>query len=339
MLVLKLFQRSIEGMHLPGEQPRSIFANKGFPACIFVEAPSEATVKKLCEGVSYTNPLKVFPVDVLDAVRCLAPSRESYRPHPNSWVRMRKRGYSGDIAYILHVHAETQNVDVVLLPRIQYKVQADEGDPPTTPAAAPLNREKVKKGGETISTVSGRTGAATEYRFRKRRYDASGFWLLRGVESRHYYRAKAQPTLEELVAFSHCVSIPQESLRKHFRSLELRSLRSGTKVKVTLTPDDAKIGTIERVDLDIAYVRLHITEELTSVPVSCVRRHFSPGDRVRVSVGDSKGLVAWVVSVDETSYLVTLHTLETNVCSMLPLSLRHALTLLFRAKSPSPSIA
>lgn len=60
-----------------------------------------------------------------------------------------------------------QNVNVVLLPWIQYKVQANEGDLPTTPAAAPLNHKKDKKGGKTILTVLGQTGATIEYCFHK----------------------------------------------------------------------------------------------------------------------------------------------------------------------------
>jgi transcription elongation factor SPT5 len=96
----------------------SAYCNEQVHGFIYVEAMREALVKEALSGLRgvYQSKMKLVPVkEMVDTVTVL---RKAQAALVGSWARMRRGKYKGDIAQIINVDPNRNEIEVKLVPRV-----------------------------------------------------------------------------------------------------------------------------------------------------------------------------------------------------------------------------
>ena len=89
---------------------KSAFARSMAPGSIFVEASSISTVRDICDGfVGYRRRLTITPVNMDDAMMLLEHQPSDLMLREDSWVRIKRGAYAGDLAYLYYLDMTNLN--------------------------------------------------------------------------------------------------------------------------------------------------------------------------------------------------------------------------------------
>lgn len=222
----------------------------------------------------------------------------SYTPTNDTWVRLKRHPYRGDLAFVCDVDPLNLSAHLILIPRIDLspksalKGKRKRGSRPLQALFNPFAVAEVygQKSVEKRNNI---------FLFKGKTYRDG--WLDFSVEDANL--TEATPTREELLQFGTCPSIPHDVIKKHLDILSAQSLRPGDSVKITSGNSSgllAKVCECRGDEVDVLIQR-HIS---LTLPASALRRHFEIGDSVIVSLGDSSGSTGIVISVLETQVTI-----------------------------------
>ena len=98
---------------------RSAFACNCHPGRIFVKAASFNAANTIAQqfDVLKKSDVRVLPRE--EAHLCLLGGTQ-FTPSPNSWIRIRKGLYQGDVAYICYVDSSSLHINVAVIPCVNF---------------------------------------------------------------------------------------------------------------------------------------------------------------------------------------------------------------------------
>ena len=268
----------------------SVIGRVSLPGWIVIEASRICDVKAFCEGVNNIYAGDVHFINPDDGPRYLK-EPPSYTPVANSWVRLHRYPYRGDLAFIRSVQPSSLSATVIVIPRIDFNSLA-------------ANTGKRKRGHRPIQSLFDANKVAAAYGRESVQRRNPGVFIFKGDIYKDGYleleveslRAEATPSKEELLSFGFCPLIPLDFVKRNLDLLHSETLNSGDTVKVAKGALAGSLGRIHTVHQGEAEV-LTSTNTRVTLPVSVLRRNFEVGDNVIVAIGKEAGMTGLVVSV------------------------------------------
>lgn len=258
---------------------------------------------------------------------------------PGGWVRYKRGKYAGDLAQIVDLSENGEEVTLKVIPRIDLTPKdktlqvGSDGKKRRKGAGAPVsfrapqrffNPEEISKiyGSKEVSKRSGGTLIFRGDTFK------DGY-LEKDVKMAALVLENVQPTLDELTRFvGETAKGPDGASNLDFSLLSEAASKAAKNIlqpgdNVDIFEGDQKgiYGTIESISNDVVLIIPHVELDLvgTKVEVSArsVRKRFVPGDHVKVMTGantDETGLVV-NVSNDIVTFLSDLSRQHVTVFS------------------------
>ena len=319
------------------------FQRDSIKGYIYVEARSEAHVRTAINGLIgvYSGSAGgVFLVDIEEMPDLLKTKQKKVEIVPGSWVRIKRGKYAGDLAQIVDLSENGEDVALKFIPRIdltpkdEHLMTGSDGKKRKKGVATPLafrppqrffNPEEIGKiyGSKEVSKRQG------------------GILLFRNDTYKDGYCEKdiklsgltiedVQPTLDELTRFvgesgakgvdgeggldfSHIA----EAARKAAKSI----LQPGDHVEIYEGDQRGIHGKVDSISNDVVLITPHedlnLGDRKVEVQARSVRKHFKAGDHVKVMNGanaDETGLVVEVKN-DVVTFLSDLTMQEVTVFS------------------------
>lgn len=284
---------------------RSAIARNCHPGRIFVEAASFNTANSVARQFDVLNKSDVRVLPLEEAHLCLS-SGIRFTPSPDSWIRIRKGRYRGDIAYIRRVDSRSLHIDVIVVPRITYD-QGRKRKLGIRPQPQLLNAHDVqtKLGPGKIENRNGR------WYFQGQSYTGCGYFLLCDVDTAFYCQKPCFLTAAELNAFRDCKEIPPHIFIATAKQIASRTLRPGDRILIIGGDCIGLSGEICTITEDEADVYLPDQDLLYSLPLRDIQRNFKSGDNVEVVAGIHKGLKGFVMTCFDN--VLSLHDPDTKI--------------------------
>ncbi|KAN0111674.1 hypothetical protein V8E52_008235 [Russula decolorans] len=337
-LVFSLMRKSIdlEFSNRP-LQILSAFERDSLPGILYVEARSQKQVSEACNGLVGIYPsrgITLVPIDEMASLLLI--KKQETTVNPGNWVRIKRGKYQGDLAQVVDITENGEEVGLKFIPRIDLNPK-DE---------ATVDGKKRKKTGlgvpgsvrppqrffnyEEVVKVYGRKVISKRnqaYVFQNDTYK-DGFiekdFKLSGIVTENI-----NPTLEEITRFARGnqegegmenvvdLSLIAEAARK----AAIAVLQPGDHVEVFEGEQAGVHGTVESISLDTVTVNpvgaFDLEGQKIQVPARSVRKRFKAGDHVKVMSGknaDESGLVV-SVSGNIVTFLSDMSMQEVSVFS------------------------
>ncbi|XP_070016585.1 putative transcription elongation factor SPT5 homolog 1 [Nicotiana sylvestris] len=301
-----LMQKAID--RGPELQIRSVVALDHLQNYIYIEADKEAHVREACKGMRdiYTANVKLVPIkEMTDVLMVESKAVDLAR---DSLIRMKTGTYKGDLAMVVHVDDMDQKVIVKLIPRIDLRALANnfEGREVTKKKAVippprlmnidearvlniRVERKRDMRTGDYFDNIGSMS-------FR------DGF-LYKSVAMKSISTQNIHPTFDELERFRR----PGESGDGDMASLSIlfANRKKGRFMKgdrvIVVKGDLRKMeGHVEKVEEDTVHIRPNQKglPETLAFSDKEIRKHFEPGNHVKVICGSSEGATGIVASVE-----------------------------------------
>jgi len=308
----------------------SAFQRDSLPGLIYIEARSvahvEAAIKGLV-GVYVSRGINLVPIEEMSSLLKL--KKKVVEIIPGSWVRIKRGKYAGDLAQVIDITENGEEVGLRFIPRIDL-----------SPKEENLDGKKRKKGVVTAASVAlaGRPAPkffsheevaraygsrsvvprGKQYVFQGETYTKDGFiekdFKINGISTEH-----VDPTLEEITRFAGAgqeqdLSMIAEAARK----AAIVVLQPGDVVEVFEGEQTGLLGTVDSIAGETVTVRAthgELKDQRIEVPARSVRKNFKPGDHVKVMTGRNVDETGMVVSVAENivTFLSDLSLLEASL--------------------------
>ena len=313
----------------------SAFQRDSIKGNIYVEARSESAVREAVNnllGIYSQSEKGIFLVDIAEMPDLLRTKQRRVEVVLNGWVRIKRGKYAGDLAQIIDLSENGEEVTLKQIPRIDLTPQ-DHG------LQTGSDGKKRKKG----------TGVALAFRPDQRFFNpddimrvygkkevakrSGGVLSFKGDDYKDGYLERdaklvgliiegVQPTLDELTRFlgeSKTEDLAQlaESAKRAAKSI----LLPGDVVEVFEGDSKGIYGTVSSILNDVVLITpaksLDLGETKVEIPSKSVRKRFVTGDHVKVMNGanmDETGLVVKVRD-DIVTFLSDLSMQEVTVFS------------------------
>ncbi|OAF70789.1 Transcription elongation factor SPT5 [Intoshia linei] len=293
----------------------SVIIKDNLKGYLYMEANLKSQVNDGIEGISafFKFNTKLVPLnEMVDVMTTIFPMKNIKR---DMWVRIKSGKYKNDLAKVIEVNMNKNDVLLKLLPRIDYDKMRGVMKTENTIRVKTRPFQKIFDV-EKIESIGGRASIlASGHEFEGSTYDADGF-LIKSFKASLLLHEGITPELSELTLFNvkndddECedlvdtiisdYSINQTNYQNKYAFIkgervivtegELKNLE-GKIVKinenvVTITPDHEKL--IENLEFD----------------VSELRRFFLVGDHVRVLQGRYKSESGLLIKVEEPTGIV-----------------------------------
>ena len=314
----------------------SAFQRDSLPGLIYIEARSvahvEAAIKGLV-GVYVSRGINLVPIEEMSSLLKL--KKKVVEIIPGSWVRIKRGKYAGDLAQVIDITENGEEVGLRFIPRIDL-----------SPKEENLDGKKRKKGVVTAASVAlagrpapkffsheevaraygGRSVVprGKQYVFQGETYTKDGFiekdFKITGISTEH-----VDPTLEEITRFAGAgqeqdLSMIAEAARK----AAIVVLQPGDVVEVFEGEQTGLLGTVDSIAGETVTIKAthgELKGQRIEVPGRSVRKNFKPGDHVKVMAGRNVDETGMVVSVAENivTFLSDLSLLEVSFPSLFSL--------------------
>ncbi|KAH7910380.1 hypothetical protein BJ138DRAFT_1114128 [Hygrophoropsis aurantiaca] len=334
-IVFSLMRKAIDVEYTA--QPLSIlsaFQRDSLPGMIYVEARSAQQVNMACKGLVGVYPSRgIILVPIEEMASLLQIKKQDLTVTPGSWVRIKRGKYQGDLAQVMDITENGEDVGLKFIPRIDLNPK-DE---------ASVDGKKRKKAGTGLSTmrppqrffnyeevvkVYGRKQVSKRnqvYVFQNDTYK-DGF-IEKDFKLSALVLENVNPTLDEITRFTRGqdgaenenpvdLSIIAEASRKAAISV----LQPGDHVEVFEGEQSGVHGVVDSINQDvvtITAVGVDIDGQKIDVPARGVRKRFKPGDHVKVMTGQNADETGLVVSVTDNvvTFLSDMSLQEVSVFS------------------------
>ena len=316
-IVFSLMRKAIDLEYTA--QPLSIlsaFERDSLPGMIYVEARSAQQVNQACKGLVGVYPARgITLVPIEEMASLLQIKKQDLTVTPGTWVRIKRGKYQGDLAQVMDITENGEDVGLKFIPRIDLNPRDD----------ASVDGRKRKKAIAGVSTmrapqrffnyeevvkVYGRKQVSKRnqvYVFQNDTYK-DGF-IEKDFKLSALQLDDVNPTLDEITRFTRGqdgaenenpvdLSIIAEASRKAAISV----LQPGDHVEVFEGEQAGVHGVVDSISQDvvtITAVGVDIDGQKVDVPARGVRKRFKPGDHVKVMTGQNADETGLVVSVSD----------------------------------------
>jgi transcription elongation factor SPT5 len=296
----------------------SVFQRDSLPGMIYVEARSSKQVSLACQGLVGVYPSRgVTLVPIEEMASLLLIKKQDIVITPGSWVRIRRGKYIGDLAQVVDVTENGEEVGLKLIPRIDLNPREENVGPDgkkrkktlglTTGGVRPpqrfFNFEEVAKvyKRQSIST-RGQT-----YVFQNETY-RDGF-MEKDFKVTAVQLDDVNPTLDEITMFSrgqegtdNANPVDLSIIAEASRKAAIAVLQPGDHVEVFEGEQSGVHGTVHSVAQDIVTITasgVELDGQRIDVPARSVRKRFKAGDHVKVMTGKNADETGLVVAVSD----------------------------------------
>ncbi|KAJ1301230.1 hypothetical protein OPQ81_003639 [Rhizoctonia solani] len=319
----------------------SAFQRDSLPGLIYVEAHDSKQVSTALNGLvgAYVSSgIKLVPIDEMSSL--LKIKRVETTVQPGAWVRIKRGKYAGDLAQVIDVTENGEEVGLKFVPRIDLTPRDDAmggGVDPKTgkrkkpgmsiPTGRPpqrfFNVEEVTKAYGPRSV--GRR-QANAYVFMNDTYK-DGF-IEKDIRLTGIQTDNVNPTLDEIAQFAgvhgedgaHRGDLDLSAIAEASRKAATAVLQPGDHVEVFEGEQTGVYGVVESISGEIVLLRathFEIEGQKIEVPARSVRKRFKAGDHVKVMAGKNTDETGLVVSVTDNvvTFLSDLSLQEVTVFS------------------------
>jgi transcription elongation factor SPT5 len=297
----------------------SAFQRDSLPGMIYVEARSQKQVSEACNGlvgVFFGKGITLVPIEEMASL--LQIKKQDLTVTPGSWVRIRRGKYQGDLAQVMDITENGEEVGLKFIPRIDLNPKDDvlgaDGKKrkklPTTGGGGNLRPPQRFFNYEEVAKVYGRKSVSKRnqvYVFQNDTYK-DGF-----VEKDFRLSAlqldDVNPTLDEITRFSrgldgaeHEGAVDLSIIAEASRKAAIAVLQPGDHVEVFEGEQAGVHGIVQSVSQDIVTISasgIELDGQKIDVPARSVRKRFKPGDHVKVMTGKNADETGLVVSVTD----------------------------------------
>lgn len=295
----------------------SAFQRDSLPGMIYVEARSAKQVQEACTGLVGVYPsrgIQLVPIEEMASL--LQIKRQETTLTPGTWVRIRRGKYSGDLAQVVDLTENGEDVGLRLIPRIDMNPRDDGSLDPNA-----KKRKKIALGAgssrppqrlfnyEEILKVYGRKNVTKRnqaYVFQNETYK-DGF-LEKDFKASALIGEDVNPTLDEITQFTRRqdggddnvvnLSVIAEASRK----AAIAVLQPGDHIEVFEGEQAGVHGVVDEIAGDVVTITakgLELEGQKMEMPARSVRKRFKPGDHVKVMAGQNADETGLVVSVSD----------------------------------------
>ncbi|KAF8685060.1 Transcription elongation factor SPT4 [Rhizoctonia solani] len=340
-LVFSLMRKYMDKEHT--NNPLEIFSafqRDSLPGLIYVEAHDAKQVSTALNGLvgAYVSSgIKLVPIDEMSSL--LKIKRVETTVQPGAWVRIKRGKYAGDLAQVIDVTENGEEVGLKFIPRIDLTPRDDAmggGVDPKTgkrkkpgmsiPTGRPpqrfFNVEEVTKAYGPRSV--GRR-QANAYVFMNDTYK-DGF-IEKDIRLSGIQTDNINPTLDEIAQFARIHGedgapgdVDLSAIAEASRKAATAVLQPGDHVEVFEGEQTGVHGVVESISGEIVLLRathIDIEGQKIEVPARSVRKRFKAGDHVKVMAGKNTDETGLVVSVTNNvvTFLSDLSLQEVTVFS------------------------
>jgi transcription elongation factor SPT5 len=299
-------------------QAFSAFQRDSLPGMIYVEARSAKQVNEACQGLVGIYPSRgIALVPIEEMASLLQIKKQEVTVTPGSWVRIKRGKYQGDLAQVLDVTENGEDVGLKFIPRIDL-------NPKDEPTVDGKKRKKQSTAGannalrppqrffnyEEVVKVYGRKSVARRnqvYLFQNDQFK-DGF-IEKDFRLTAIQLDNVNPTLDEITRFTrgqdgaeNDTPVDLSIIAEASRKAAIAVLQPGDHVEVFEGEQSGVQGTVQSVEQDtvtITPVGVDFDGQKVQIPARSVRKRFKPGDHVKVMTGTNADETGLVVSVSD----------------------------------------
>ena len=294
----------------------SAFQRDSLPGMIYVEARSAQQVNQACTGLVGVYPSRgIALVPIEEMASLLQIKKQDLTVTPGSWVRIKRGKYQGDLAQVMDITENGEDVGLKFIPRIDLNPRDDASvdgrkRKKATTGASNMRAPQRFFNYEEVVKVYGRKQVSKRnqvYVFQNDTYK-DGF-IEKDFKLSALQLDNVNPTLDEITRFTRGqdgaegentvdLSIIAEASRK----AAIAVLQPGDHVEVFEGEQSGVHGVVDSISQDvvtITAVGVDIDGQKIDVPARSVRKRFKPGDHVKVMTGQNADETGLVVSVSD----------------------------------------
>jgi len=316
-IVLSLMRKAIDLEYTA--KPVNIlaaFQRDSLPGMIYVEARSSAQVQHACNGLVGVFPsrgIQLVPIEEMASL--LQIKKQDLTIAPGSWVRIKRGKYAGDLAQVMDITENGEDVGLKFIPRIDLNPKDDGSLDATKKRKKPATNAGTMRppqrlfNYEEIIKVWGRKFVSRRnqvYVFQNDTYK-DGF-IEKDFKLSALILEDVNPTLDEIQQFSKRqdgggeldsqvdLSIIAEASRK----AAIAVLQPGDHVEVFEGEQAGVHGVVDEIHQDVVIITavgVDLDGQKVELQARSVRKRFKPGDHVKVMTGQNADETGLVVSV------------------------------------------
>lgn len=323
----------------------SAFCRDTIPGKVYIEARRADDVVKACAGLAgvyarQTTSLHLIPIsEMADLLKLQKVQKEI---QVGGWVRIKRGKYAGDLAQVLDVSENGEEVGLKMVPRIDLNPK-DSGLYTDS-----LGRKRKKGTGSSATTVAFRpqqrffNPEEVQKAYPKETPTKRGsVWVFQNDSYRDGYLEKdvrvtgiitenVNPTLDEITKFAGETTLEDGMSKLGAVDLSLIADASKKATEALIQPKDqveifegeqaGVYGTVKAINNEVITIQLEhedLMDQIVEVPARSVRKRFKPGDHIKVMSGKHADETGLVVKVEEnvTTFLSDLSMQEVSVFS------------------------
>lgn len=317
----------------------SAFQRDSLPGMIYVEARSAKQVSEACNGLVGIYPSRgIVLVPIEEMASLLQIKKQDLTVTPGSWVRIRRGKYQGDLAQVMDITENGEEVGLKFIPRIDLNPKDELS------AIGDKKRKKIAAGSSSFSMrppqrffnyeevvkVYGRKSVAKRnqvYVFQNDTYK-DGF-LEKDFKLSALQLDDVNPTLDEITRFTRGqdgaeneTNIDLSIIAEASKKAAIAVLQPGDHVEVFEGEQSGVHGTVHSIEQDVVTIQpvgVEFDGQRIQLPARSVRKRFKTGDHVKVMTGknaDETGLVVSVVD-NVVTFLSDMSMQEVRQAKML----------------------
>ncbi|BFZ16060.1 hypothetical protein BsWGS_19099 [Bradybaena similaris] len=302
-------------------QIKSVVAKEGLRGYIYIEAFKQTHVKQAIEGIGNLRMgyYKQQMVPIREMTDVLKVVKETASLKPKAWVRLKRGIFKDDLAQVDIVYPSQNEVELKLIPRIDYTRPRGMMRSSSTQDVKKRKRRPAQKlfDVDAIRAIGGEVTSDGDFlMFEGNRYNRKGF-LFKIFAMSAIIAEGIKPTLAELEKFED---------QPEGMQVELVPEKQASDIGHTMAPGDVVVvaegelqhlqGKVIKVDGNkITIMPKH--EDLKDpleFPHTELRKHFKMGDHVKVIAGRYEGDTGLIVRVEDNVIVLfsdlTMHELK-----------------------------
>ena len=283
---------------------------------IYVEARSAKQVSEAINGLVGVFPSRgIILVPIEEMASLLQIKQQELTVTPGSWVRIKRGKYQGDLAQVMDITENGEEVGLKFIPRIDLNPKDDLA----------LDGKKRKKAGAGLSSFSMRPpqrffnyeevvkvyGRKTVSK-RNQVYVFQNDTYKDGFIEKDFRLTALQlddvnPTLDEITRFTRGqdgneneANVDLSIIAEASRKAAISVLQPGDHVEVFEGEQSGVHGTVHSIEQDVVTIEpegVDFDGQRVQIPARSVRKRFKPGDHVKVMTGKNADETGLVVSV------------------------------------------
>lgn len=284
---------------------------------IYVEARSAKQVQEACNGLVGIYPsrgINLVPIEEMASL--LQIKKQDLTVTPGSWVRIRRGKYQGDLAQVMDITENGEEVGLKFIPRIDLNpkdettVDGKKRKKPLPGASSSFAMRPPQRffNYEEVVKVYGRKAVAKRnqvYVFQNDTYK-DGF-IEKDFKLSALQLDDVNPTLDEITQFTrgqdgaeNDANIDLSIIAEASKKAAIAVLQPGDHIEVFEGEQAGVHGTVHSIEQDVVTIQpvgVDFDGQRIQLPARSVRKRFKPGDHVKIMTGKNADETGLVVSV------------------------------------------